>query len=365
MLAVLHFGCLTYLSNPISVTIYTPDEQLVASKGLISLFKRFPFVKIVDAETHQFSWEDLDLIYDGECLINMYDDCLFSLSEIYGISSDRSHAHSITDYRNPHPLSILTANVITKRLTTEQCNYIKPELSPLYETSRKVVALSNRDPLWAGPGQPWRDTEISTLEPLISKLIHDGYFVVRINTVGKPSSISSPYFLDLATVDITAQDQLNIYKLMSLVIGGVSGVADWPRTFSLLPTLYLNSPVISVSNGFITGLSMVSTQYLRIIDEDVFLKTDTLFLVRLLLNSMWTPEWLASVGLEAQARSSRELLLEASEFLSSVSHQSACLTTHDLLDRFSIHRSHSSIPQPLTTSSHSILANILAAHESI
>jgi hypothetical protein len=360
LFAPIHLSCLTALTSLVKIQIYRPDISLMAASDMVRLFECFEAVEVIDANKHRFTWQELHMFYDSECLINCYDAALYDLYDKYAIPSDRAFTQSDFLNYSPHMLTRLTSAVVRRRLLTKHEASGYPYISMIKQTSRPIIALSNRDPVWAGTGQPWRDIPIAELEGVIHILIQQGYFVVRINTVGEPSRVKSRHFLDLATVDIDAYSQLFIYSKCSMVIGGVSGVADWPRTFSLLPTLYLNSPVLSVSNGIYTGLSVVSLQSLRVADKEIFYRTPIHALVEQLFDCMWSPECLGALGMSSERCKPSEYLSEVSEFLSSIATARPYRTTADLCEKFGLSLPSRLVPQPITNASFDLLSNLLS-----
>ena len=150
--------------------------------------------------------------------------------------NDKIISHSSRVIRNKIGLSKHKNKILEKILKTkyksEVCN-------------KKVAIIINRDSVYVGHGQPWRDTPIDNYIPTINYLISLGYLVIRANTIASHSSYMHDSYVDLSkSEDITSLEQIQLITEAELIIGNDTGLVGLTQMITSALTIMIDTPDI-------------------------------------------------------------------------------------------------------------------------
>ncbi len=195
--------------------------------------------------TYKYSYEDLIAICNTKGVTQLTDEverylnyyCGLETYKIKTITEEHSYPNSFSE-----DLVNSAARSMLKRLgLTSIDNSVYGGKLSIMSSQRPIAIIANRDELWVGQGQPWRDSQIDKYIDSIDYLIKKGYTVVRINSRAQTCSYSNKYFLDLAGVDECSSElQLIIASQAKILIGADTGIVGICQLLTHLPTLVVD-----------------------------------------------------------------------------------------------------------------------------
>jgi putative glycosyltransferase (TIGR04372 family) len=194
---------------------------------------------------------------------------------------------------------------------------------------QEIILVSNRDDLWVGGGQPWRNLSIQHLDKIISYLLKLGYNVVRFNSVGEKSQIINDSFLDLAGSGASFADQLRLAKSCSINIGAASGVTDIARQIYGKPTIYIETPTLYQYG--IQGWTCLVSKRLKVVENDLWKRINLTSRLKFILQHTWDYKICALHGLSIESLDDSSLLLEISHCISLLSRRELPSTQYHYL----------------------------------
>lgn len=286
-----------------TLTILYRDAQTSVLSGFFNLFNSHPNVVLHDYSTSKLSLDILsDFIYSNG-LTGFLNYSQKLLTRTFNIYSESSVICGVSDnlsftsrFLNFELLSNYTTQKIVHQIDTLNISstFFARVLS--LTSNKKVIGFVNRDAMNVGDSQPWRDTPIEFYIPHIKHLISLGFYVIRLNYIGQPTSFKHPYFLDLVTTNCSQLDQLQIINLCDCVIGSSTGIADVSRISFGKPNLILNSSIIYAY--LLQGCTVFDILPLSIANQPLLSSTPVDVVLSVLFKDHYTPQNLSSVGLK-------------------------------------------------------------------
>ena len=130
--------------------------------------------------------------------------------------------------------------------------YEGPRINSIFENlvnnGEKIIVISTRDNMWAGPGQEHRNVSVEDVKHIIQALVSKGYVVIRSNVTGPEVEYKHKNFYDLVRYEgISAIEQLYIAANSVLIIGADSGTYDLFRISGWVPSFSLDFPLVFVN----------------------------------------------------------------------------------------------------------------------
>lgn len=311
------------LRLPCKLVIYLPPSDIGVFTELSRIAgKAYSFITVRDLFSYEFSIADLIECRQSGGTTYMLNYLKLALNETYGLQSSLSNGKHI-----PHKLCCasdslqslmhLATRSFLRKLGFQESRNIAADcrLSGLM-SFRPIAIIANRDHIWAGPGQPWRDSPIKSYHKIIQFLLAHGYSVVRLNLSGEPSSILDKNFFDFASLTgITPEIQMEVIAKAKFVIGADTGITGVAQLGGSLPTLVVDGPDLKPHEPW--SQVMCHTKILSIDDEVLFHSHEKHYLKSILCSpeSFWCIETCRKIGLKLAGLSDDEMLNGLEEFL--------------------------------------------------
>jgi putative glycosyltransferase (TIGR04372 family) len=351
--------CLFYSSDPI-----------IGTSEINNMILRDDIFRCVDCESNTISGKDLYMLYISGSSKQCIESCqalLYSfldISSTYFFPSLDESWDGVKISNSQRSLIKHAQRLWQKRLDIHSTDSQSiPDLDRILSSGLPVIGIANRDPEWAGPGQPWRDTPIERFIPAIEWLLSSGYCVIRLNLVAKPLNISHSHYIDLCGRELSLQQQLLIYSKLSLCISSSSGIIGWPLTFFSVPTLLVDT-AIAYYDGIKTDWT-ISTKTLAVKDHYALRRLSLSDLAKLLFTSIWSDMNLQKHGLKLNPLEPYDILSEVIGYVTEtkLSPSTAKYTTFSLMRKYRINPF--LFNQAITERTACNLDRILAIHQNL
>ncbi len=180
---------------------------------------------------------------------NMAKEALTSLYQKTGIESEFCYSKetiSLFEKKSEDDIILSKAQQVLKKklLANKKLNNSILNFFTSSETNQKKIGVINRDSLYVGEGQSWRDSEISKFNKAINSCINNKYAIVRLNKVGMPVEIEHNQIIDFTMHEVSFIDQLYGMSNIDYFIGTSTGASDYPTRLFGIPSLLLDSAVV-------------------------------------------------------------------------------------------------------------------------
>ena len=317
------------LRLPCRLIIYlSPSEIGVFTELSRRAAEAYSFIIVRDLSDYKFSFADLVECQNSGGTICMYDHVKMVLNEHYSMQSSPQNGTT-----NPYVICSPNAtNLALMRLASgsflrklgfkdSKLIAVNSRLSKII-CSRPIALITNRDKVWVGEGQPWRDSSIAIFNKSIKLLLSSGYSVVRLNTVGEHSSFVHDNYYDLCRlVDITPEIQMEIIANAEILIGTDTGVTGIAQLGGSLQTLIVDGADCRPHDPW--SHVMCHTKKLKISNDSLFHSINKQSLKRFLFSSsIWDNETCQKLGLSLVGLVEEEILNGVEEFLDCIANNS-------------------------------------------
>jgi putative glycosyltransferase (TIGR04372 family) len=260
------------------------------------------------------------------------------LYNAYRIESDRHYSTSNSKTKENRKSSKPILNIIQHQIgkrTTKLVRGTESDLcKKLLSVNRPLICIANRDPLWVGDGQPWRDDPIENYDCIIRYLEQRGYIIVRLNSVGIRSNYISNSFIDLAGTNINQAEQILIASRAQFMIGTSSGICDIPRVALGVPNLLLNGATCQVNMAL--GHVVHCPKVIRIVNQSKLQRSTICRLSSLICRNMWTNQIMEEFGLTLEFLDTRSRLEALEEFILKGRNYVECNNLYSLFAKYEI-----------------------------
>ena len=248
------------------IQIWSSHEDICSSPELMSILKRTKFVDLKKPERisryqlYQYAITT-SLIPYRKCTTLI----MKEMNKKLGLTSTEYYKENVEFTNGDREYSDTILKRLAKGLNRNMCHEgtnINGLFKNLVDNGEKIIVISTRDNMWAGPGQEHRNVSVEDVKQIVQALVSKGYVVIRSNITGPEVEYKNKNFYDLVTYKgISAIEQLYIAANSILIIGADSGTYDLFRISGWVPSFSLDFPLVFV-NEIDTGTT-ISTQNLR------------------------------------------------------------------------------------------------------
>ena len=296
-----------------------PDELSTFPQLPDLVSAEFPTVSASYCLSHSFTpteVRDCSLLH-GNAFLRQ--DTLSYLSEFTGAGhlrcSGEAMQNNYPDNLSPDLLK-QASRLIIKKLQLGDEDLIRSQIGSIPPDffNRDIVFIGNRDNLYVGSGQEWRNSSIDNYVPAIQYLLAQGFSVVRLNTIAKALSISDPYLIDLAVhCKIDPLIQLHLVSYASLLIGTATGAVGLVQILTSCPTLNIDSACIFAHEPF--GQHISSPKRITIPNGSSLHINEAISLFTPLHPQTWSTDECHKYGVELVGLTAQDILEDVIEFL--------------------------------------------------
>lgn len=300
------------------------DESSSAFPEFSRIFK-YCGINRIDLTCDRISLETLIAYHDGGGSDEVCDSWNKRLFDKFGISSFGYQVGTENGFDSSTNIDLLrkSSRVVLGRLATNvNAQDLLESIASLKSRTKGIVILANRDALYTGAGQPWRDSPISSYSLVVCNLISDGWGVVRINNIADPLPFLHNNCIDIANKSVTPALQIEILRLAEFCIGCSTGITEYATQLCFMDTLYIDSAV-AYNTGHL-GCSWHAPKKLVIVDETRLRRHKRSDLYHFIFKGYWTNYHCAEFGLATSALLPEEIFTVVKDFVANRSSRFIC-----------------------------------------
>lgn len=303
-----------------SLVLYLLPQELSTFTEFPDIAKKsFTCIEVRSFVEYEFTESDVNDILKAESTDGLLADVMRFFGNVYDFGVPSRYLYSHSHYPLNTDLSTLgyATKLVRRKLKIPDVEYVNASLPnlPIDFFDKPIAVVCNRDPLYAGNGQPWRDSPIQKYLSSIQYLLALGYAVIRFNSIAEPCPVNNDYLLDLAACQTTKPLlQLHLAAFADIVIGPSTGALGFVQQLTSAPTLNIDSAGIYGHAPF--GVMINSPKRLRSLQDD----TKHFQSMYNLLDAydgddLWSYGRLNELGLELVGLTEAEILADTIEFI--------------------------------------------------